>query len=196
VSGALRQPNPPPRTTGDETKKENNKPRRLVKIDEFNKFFDKEEENLLPFSGSMDKFIQDLASLYSQHGLDPADAPRDADALLKRASLRVTKQPLSSSSLGAMFNAPLADTAIDTPLGRLEFRYAKRLREIELPESGFSSPEQAAAAARLSATYRSLRKLQIELGLPVTPKSWKVTAADRLRVSYQRSEKTPSLSNK
>jgi hypothetical protein len=73
----------------------------------------------------------------------------------------------------------------DTRLGRLQTRFERRLREIELPEGGFSSKAQAKAADRLWKTYRDLQKVEAELGLPVTEKPDRVTEAVRMRSLYR-----------
>ena len=75
----------------------------------------------------------------------------------------------------------------DSPLARLRLRFAKRLREIELPADGFSTKAQADAAHRLSATLYQLQATQTGLGLPVTEKPERVREAERLRTAYLRS---------
>ena len=72
----------------------------------------------------------------------------------------------------------------DTRLGRLQARYEKRLREIELPEGGFKTKEQSDAAHRLSTTLRDLQKVQTELGLPVAEKPEKVKKAEAMVSAY------------
>jgi hypothetical protein len=69
----------------------------------------------------------------------------------------------------------------DTRLG-LQARYQKRLREIELPEGGFTTKAQVAAADRLAATYRQLRAVQTDLEKPEA-----VARAEALASAYRRS---------
>jgi hypothetical protein len=73
----------------------------------------------------------------------------------------------------------------DTRLGRLLARYEKRLREIELPEGGFTTKEQAAAGARLAQTLRHLQNVQRDLDLPVTETPEKVSKAEALASVYR-----------
>ena len=72
----------------------------------------------------------------------------------------------------------------DTRLGRLQARYEKRLREIELPEGGFKTKEQFDAAHRLSTTLQDLQKVRAELGLPAAKKPEKVKKAEAMWSAY------------
>jgi len=74
----------------------------------------------------------------------------------------------------------------DKTLGRLARRYEERLASIELPADGFTTRDQVLAAARLSATYRSLRDREIARGLKPSPKDKRVVEAERLRGIYER----------
>jgi hypothetical protein len=75
----------------------------------------------------------------------------------------------------------------DSPLARLRLRFAKRLREIELPPEGFTTKAQAQAVQRLSGTFYQLQAMETGLGLPVTPKPERMREAERVRASYLRS---------
>jgi hypothetical protein len=72
----------------------------------------------------------------------------------------------------------------DTRLGRLQARLEMRLRNIELPEGGFTSPAQAKAAARLEKTFIDLVKVEAELNLPPREKPERLCEAVRLRGVY------------
>lgn len=117
----------------------------------------------------------------------------DADShlgQLKRAQSQVNdflfKQNKERGYTGETMGDASNNTFDDSRLGRLQARFEKRMREIELPSEGFTTKEQAAAAARLSTTLAELRKVQAELGLPVMLKPERVRQAERLRMEYVR----------
>jgi hypothetical protein len=78
----------------------------------------------------------------------------------------------------------VSEVTADTRLARLQARLQRRVREIELPEGGFTSKAQAKAAARLSTTFRDLQKVRAELELPPLEKPPEVREVARLRSDY------------
>jgi hypothetical protein len=83
----------------------------------------------------------------------------------------------------------LAELTVDTTLGRLQVRYEKRLRKIDLPNDKITNVEQARAARSLVVTYRNLVEQQTKLGLAPQPQDEKVLKAQRLSVAFYREQK-------
>lgn len=92
-------------------------------------------------------------------------------------------------SLAVMTPQQTAALTADTPLGRLQIRYEKRLREIVLPEDKIEDGKQARAAGSLAATYRNLVKQQTKLGLAPQPLDGRVLKAQRLTAAFYREQK-------
>jgi tetratricopeptide (TPR) repeat protein len=72
----------------------------------------------------------------------------------------------------------------DSILGRLDEKFEKQLREIELPEGGFTTIEQAKAGWALDKTFRDLQKRREKLRLPPMEKPDRVTEAASMAGQY------------
>ena len=77
----------------------------------------------------------------------------------------------------------------DTTLGRLRYRYEKRLREYIPPEGGIQSLEQAREAGKLVSTFQNLVKQQVRDKIEPTPENEIVTVANRQRVAFYEQQK-------
>jgi hypothetical protein len=73
----------------------------------------------------------------------------------------------------------------DSQLGRLLNRYEKRLSELELPEGGFTSKEQADEVTRLRSTFYQLQNIETGFGLPLREIPPKLREGERLRSEWQ-----------
>lgn len=94
---------------------------------------------------------------------------------------------LRKASAETLARETTARASDDTRLGRLQARYERRLREIELPDGGFTTKAQVGAAHRLAQTFSHLQKVKSELGLPVTEKPEQVRKAEAMASAYRRS---------
>lgn len=72
----------------------------------------------------------------------------------------------------------------DSILGRLQEKFEKQLREIELPEGGFTTIEQAKAGWALDKTFRDLQKRREKMGLVPIDKPDRVTEAASMAGQY------------
>jgi hypothetical protein len=72
----------------------------------------------------------------------------------------------------------------DSILGRLHQKFEKQLREIELPEGGFTTIEQARAGGALAKTFHDLQKRREKLGLPPMERPDRVTEAATMAAYY------------
>ena len=113
----------------------------------------------------------------------------------KRAAREATEraphvQPGDASTLSP---SQVAAVVEDSTLGRLRRRYAKLLKNTRLPEDGLKTEEEVRAARRLEATYESLRKRQIKLGLEPLPRDNLVTEAHRLSTAFYRKQRKHEL---
>jgi len=120
-----------------------------------------------------------------------AAPPEEQRALITgmAACAREATSPEPPTSRVAMTPQQLAELTADTPLGRLQARYEKRLREIDLPNDKITNAEQVRAAATLVTTYKNLVKQQAKLGLARQPQDERVLRAQRLSVSFYREQK-------
>jgi tetratricopeptide (TPR) repeat protein len=75
--------------------------------------------------------------------------------------------------------------ADETLVDRL-VRFQKGLREIELPEGGFATKEQAQAAAAFAKTFHDLQESEAAFGLPLTDKPHEVSQAEAMKSEYYR----------
>jgi hypothetical protein len=72
----------------------------------------------------------------------------------------------------------------DSILGRLQQKFEKGLRDIKLPEGGFTTKEQARAGTAFATTFYRLQKRRAQLGLPPVEKPWQVSDAERMKSDY------------
>jgi hypothetical protein len=72
----------------------------------------------------------------------------------------------------------------DSILGRLQEKYEKQLREIELPEGGFTTIEQARAGKSFAKTFHDLQKRRKKMKLPPLEKPRRVPEAERMADNY------------
>lgn len=107
-----------------------------------------------------------------------------AAAVLKE---RGKTDPTAAEPRPELSPSQVAAVIEDSTLGRLQARFEKRLREIELPGGGFTTKAQATAAHRLSQTFWHLQERQRKLLLPVMEKPERVKKAEAMESAYHRS---------
>jgi hypothetical protein len=121
------------------------------------------------------------------HGGPVADAEE-----ISRADIHARVDKIPREQLPALakviddFAVGGIEATADTRLSRLQGRFAKRLREIELPEDGFTTLAQLKAADQLARTYRDLRDVRSELKLPKIEKPEAVAKAEALASDWRR----------
>jgi hypothetical protein len=130
--------------------------------------------------------------------INTSDESKEPDDTFEAPSpeAAVTEQPprmpddlKQQESVGARLLRELSPEQValileDCPLGHVLARYERQLRDIELPEGGFTTKAQADAAGRLDQTFRELQNIQAGLGLPVSEKPERVREAVRRRSAY------------
>jgi hypothetical protein len=143
-----------------------------------------------PYKPDMDSLNNYLKSLGVAESRQPELAAK-IDAFAKAEITGREAAPQLSEADLAAFMTPqqIAAVTADTPLGRLQVRYEKRLQEIVLPEDKIKDVKQARAAGLLGATFRNLVKQQIKAGLTPQPQDERVTKAQRLSVAFYREQK-------
>jgi hypothetical protein len=121
-----------------------------------------------------------------------------ADGLLFKGNKLPGNTGTHGGAMGSAGNNSRAETRVDDAseilrrlrlqkrLDGLQERFENRLREIEIPATGFTTKEQAADAARLSTNFADIQKVEAELGYPPTPKPERVREAERLRMEFVR----------
>lgn len=142
------------------------------------------------YKPDMDGLSNYLKSRGVPESLQPKLAAKLDAVVTAEITGREAAPQLSEGELGAFMTPQrVAALTADTPLGRLQVRYEKRLQEIVLPEDKIKDAKQARAAALLVATYRNLVKQQTKAGLKPQPQDERVTKAQRLRMAFYREQK-------
>ena len=142
-----------------------------------------EEYEQLRYSEYMDA-AKELKAAALDYGLPDHIAKAIEDLVAKAArenTDRATAEPRPELS------PTLAERIADSRLERLQVRFEKRLREIDLPEDGFTFPSQAKAAERLWSTFRQLQEVRAELKLSAMEKPERLTKAVAMASAYRRS---------
>jgi tetratricopeptide (TPR) repeat protein len=121
------------------------------------------------------------------HGGPVADAGEiSREAIHARVESMPREQLPALAKLIDDFAVGVIEATANTRLSRLEGRFAKRLREIELPENGFTTLAQLKAADQLAKTYRDLRDVRRKLKLPEMEKPEAVAKAEALASDWRR----------
>jgi tetratricopeptide (TPR) repeat protein len=122
-----------------------------------------------------------------EHGGPVGDAADIAEADIMDRVRKLPRDKLPAlAKLVEDFEAGAGALTDDTRLGRLQARFERRLREIELPEGGFKTLAQFKAGNRLKSTFYDLRDVERELGREIE-KPEKVAQTEAFISAWDRS---------
>jgi ankyrin repeat protein len=99
-----------------------------------------------------------------------------------KAAATIAERGAAAGLSATQIAAAIAD---DTLVDRF-VRFQKGLREIELPEGGFTRKEEAQAAAAFAKTFHDLQESEAVFGLLLTDKPPEVSQAEAMKSAYYR----------
>jgi hypothetical protein len=117
------------------------------------------------------------------YGLPVEKVQRTLEAL-RAAERETTSRSATAQPRPDLPSELVAAMLKDSILGRLQEKFEKQLLEIELPEGGFTTIEQARAGGALAKTFRDLQKRREKLGLPPLERPDRVTEAATMAAYY------------